>query len=599
MTNDNSATHRRALRLACLCVALLAAPIMARASAVPELDTTFGAGGVVVRPFLGMGGVAGNVLVQHDGKLVVTGSYVYGYGGRTGSIPLSHGVVSRLDADGSPDPGFASGGTMDPPLVLPAVEQRDGRLVGRSDLGLKRLNADGTLDASLSPTGAQSIAWYPSMTGNLLLQNDGRFVVVGTVGMGTAVFTAVRFNGDGTLDTSFNYIGAVIAPHGPSANDYFAQGLLQADGKIVGLATSTVNAVQMMSLVRFRPDGSLDPGFGEGGRVLLGDTSGTRIDTAWRLGLQSSGRLLVAATEYDKVADNAHALVTAVDRTGARDAAFGTNGTMVVDFGAGPGAASIDGLLVQPDDKVLILFRLTAAATGNASYAIMRLHANGARDASFGTNGLWFPPGFQSVSSMALQPDGGLLVAGARSGAPRVGEYAVARYSLGPSRVIEYYHAALDHYFITMNPQEVKDLDMGVHGDWVRTGASFAAYGAASAAPAGFVPVCRFYIPPAHGNSHFFTAFPAECAAVRERTATDPNYSGYVFEWPSAFLVALPDAITGACPAGTAPVYRLWNQRADSNHRYVTSEAVKAQMLARGYVAEGFGPQAVAMCAPV
>ena len=81
-----------------------------------------------------MGGVAGNVLVQHDGKLVVTGSYVYGYGGRTGSIPLSHGVVSRLDADGSPDPGFASGGTMDPPLVLPAVEQRDGRLVGRSDL---------------------------------------------------------------------------------------------------------------------------------------------------------------------------------------------------------------------------------------------------------------------------------------------------------------------------------------------------------------------------------------------------------------------------------------------------------------------------------
>ena len=225
-------------------------PVMARAAGLPALDTTFGDGGMVVRPFLGMGGVAGNVLVQHDGKLVVTGSYVYGFGGRTGSIPLSRGVVSRLNVDGSADPGFASGGTMDPPLVLPTVQQRDGKLVGRSDLGLKRLNADGTLDPSMSPTGAQGIAWYPGMTGNLLLQNDGRFVVVGTVGVGTAVYTAVRFNGDGTLDTSFNYVGAVIAPHGPSTNDYFAQGVLQSDGRIVGIATSTVNAVQMMSLVR-------------------------------------------------------------------------------------------------------------------------------------------------------------------------------------------------------------------------------------------------------------------------------------------------------------------------------------------------------------
>ena len=111
-------------------------------------------------------------------------------------------------------------------------------------------------------------------------------------------------------------------------------------------------------------------------------------------------------------------------------------------------------------------------------------------------------------------------------------------------------------------------------------------------------PVCRFYIPPAHGDSHFFSASPAECATIAQKALTDPAYSGYVLESSAAFYVALPDVATGACPPGTAPVYRLWNQRADSNHRYTTDAAVKAQMTAQGYVAEGYGPDAVAMCAP-
>jgi hypothetical protein len=110
-------------------------------------------------------------------------------------------------------------------------------------------------------------------------------------------------------------------------------------------------------------------------------------------------------------------------------------------------------------------------------------------------------------------------------------------------------------------------------------------------------PVCRFYIPPVHGNSHFFSASPAECNLVVLKTATDPNFSGYVYESPNVFYATLPDTTTGACPAGTAPVFRLWNQRIDSNHRYTASAAIKAQMIATGYVAEGYGPNAVIMCA--
>ena len=75
-------------------------------------------------------------------------------------------------------------------------------------------------------------------------------------------------------------------------------------------------------------------------------------------------------------------------------------------------------------------------------------------------------------------------------------------------------------------------------------------------------------------------------------------FPSFELESASAFYIELPDEITGACPAGTVPVYRLWNQRVDSNHRYTTDSSVKAQMLAKGYVAEGYGPNAVAMCAP-
>ena len=161
---------------------------------------------------------------------------------------------------------------------------------------------------------------------------------------------------------------------------------------------------------------------------------------------------------------------------------------------------------------------------------------------------------------------------------------------------VEFYNPSLDHYFISNLQPDIDALDSGRIAGWLRTGLSFYVY----SSPAQFLnPVCRFYIPPQHGNSHFFSASPAECAAIANRIGFDPNYSGYIEETSSAFYVELPNTSTGACPGGTTPVYRLWNYRFDSNHRYTTSRAVKAEMLGRGYIAEGYGPDAVAMCAPI
>ncbi|HZQ62006.1 MAG TPA: PQQ-dependent sugar dehydrogenase [Casimicrobiaceae bacterium] len=155
-------------------------------------------------------------------------------------------------------------------------------------------------------------------------------------------------------------------------------------------------------------------------------------------------------------------------------------------------------------------------------------------------------------------------------------------------RVIEYYNAALDHYFMTSAAAEIDLLDRQVLPGWTRTGYAFNAY--AWAVP-GYSPVCRFYLPPGTGDSHFYSVSPAECAEVAQR------YPAFVLETWETFALA-PGPVDGICPIGLVPVYRLWNGRVDTNHRYTTDGAVRDMMVARGFVAEGYGPVPVAMCAP-
>jgi hypothetical protein len=156
--------------------------------------------------------------------------------------------------------------------------------------------------------------------------------------------------------------------------------------------------------------------------------------------------------------------------------------------------------------------------------------------------------------------------------------------------VIEYYHAKLDHYFVTARADDIEALDSGRFGGWTRTGQTFTAY---PAFVDGASPVCRFYLPPADGDSHFFSASEAECTEVASKFPT------FVLEDREAMYVKLPDAVTGTCATGSTPVYRLWNRRPDTNHRYTVHPATKQQMQSAGWIAEGHGPDSVAMCAPM
>jgi hypothetical protein len=155
--------------------------------------------------------------------------------------------------------------------------------------------------------------------------------------------------------------------------------------------------------------------------------------------------------------------------------------------------------------------------------------------------------------------------------------------------LVEYHHAAFDHYFVTGVADEITKLDNGTFVGWARTGYQFKAY------PLGVLSgsaVCRFFSTSfSPKSSHFYTPFADECAIVKG----NPNWQ---FEG-EVFNIQVP-ATDGSCPVGTSPVYRLYNNGlgAAPNHRYTTDLSVRSQMLSLGWIAEGYGANGVIMCSP-
>jgi hypothetical protein len=176
-----------------------------------------------------------------------------------------------------------------------------------------------------------------------------------------------------------------------------------------------------------------------------------------------------------------------------------------------------------------------------------------------------------------------------------------------PVTAVEYYNAALDEYFLSASAPDIDALDSGRLKGWSRTGSLFLVGGTPNVLP-GAVPsitgvtqsVCRYYLPPTSGDSHFMSASPDECAAVHEQ------HPDFVLETAAAFYAGSPDLASGQCPASYVdfndnvftwrPIYRLWNGRADTNHRCVRDLITRELMIEKGWISEGYGPFGVAFC---
>jgi uncharacterized delta-60 repeat protein len=195
----------------------------------------------------------------------------------------------------------------------------------------------------------------------------------------------------GTLDPKFGNGGIVF-----TANTVANAGALQGDGKIlVAGSISTAQNAQQPGLLRYNTNGTLDSGFGAGGKVLIGSNNS---GPAFAVAVQTDGKILVAAPA------NLALTVFRFNNNGSVDSTFGSNGATAIQAAGLFLAPASGGIALEPDGRILVA---TGHNEGGGQRIVARLLANGQLDSTFGSNGV--APTFGG-DSVAVVPNGNILV---------------------------------------------------------------------------------------------------------------------------------------------------------------------------------------------
>ena len=346
---------------------------LARYNTNGSLDSTFGTGGTVSTP-IGIDTYGASALVlQSDGKLVAAGD------AWKDTVDADFAVI-RYTANGSLDTAFGTGGKVTTSFgseeddAYALVVQPDGKLVAagvvfngvRWDFALARYNTDGSLDTTFGTGGKVVTAIGTDGTGAsaLVLQPDGKLVAAGTTTSdgSTYDFTVVRYNTNGSLDTTFGTGGEVTTPIGTGDNGVSAL-VRQSDGKLVAAGYASVSGTYDLALVRYNTDGSLDSTFGTGGKVTT--PVGSAGDYVNALVFQSDGKLVAAGNTEASTRDF---VVVRYNATGTLDTTFGTGGKVITPVGTGDDVAFA--LALQPDGNLVA--GGYAANAGTDTFALVR-----------------------------------------------------------------------------------------------------------------------------------------------------------------------------------------------------------------------------------
>ena len=266
--------------------------------------------------------------------------------------------------------------------------------------------------------GTEGEATSPTFGGDrsaMALQADGKIVMVG----GTFTdFILARFNADGSLDNDFGAEGKVTTDMGSGLRSEEALGVaVQPDGKIVVVGYTSLPNIppaprlpDTFALARYNGDGSLDTGFGAGGKV-----SGNVNGRAFAVSIQDDGKIVVAGEfSFDSTNGNDFGdfTVARFDTNGNLDASFGSSGTgqVVTDIGLSTNAAQ--NLVLQSDGAIVVSGKPQGSAAGFDHTDVVRYNANGSLDDSFGGDGKVTLPGLAVGDGLALQRDGKLVLVG-------------------------------------------------------------------------------------------------------------------------------------------------------------------------------------------
>lgn len=373
------------------------------------LDITFGNNGLVITEVGTGGNHATGVLIQADGKIIVTGN-AHG--------PSSNGdfVVLRYHMDGSLDKTFGDPDVLNPPfrlgyvrtevtpdtdLAWTSVLQPDGKIVlagqARNASGViawivVRYDNVGILDPTFGSGGKQFLNASSSSASvqDIAIQSDGKLVLVGEPN-----FTIMRLNQDGSPDASFG-TGGKVSANPSSSKRKPASGLayavaIQRVPAVTGEERIVVggwaNFPSEFVLMRFGPNGTLDSTFGSGGRAY---TSFFGFGDQIRVIAIDQANRIVAAGLTNTASNNCGLYVQdfAVARftqNGAIDNSFSSDGRVSTDVYGGFDVAQ--GLLFQADGKVLITGQNASSDNSLHDFALVRYNEDGTPDSSFGILG--------------------------------------------------------------------------------------------------------------------------------------------------------------------------------------------------------------------
>ncbi len=401
--------------------------------------------GVVMTPVGTDNDSAGAIVLQPDGKVLLAG---YCYDGTNYDF-----CSIRYRANGTLDTSWGSAGTGK--VITPVggsddfaqaiTLQTDGKVLIAGEcydaIGLRKMCtlrylANGTLDTTWGGAGTGIVVTSVGSVGSdtahaVVVQPDGKVLVAGYCdNSGNANFCAVRYLGNGTLDTSWNGTGKVVTSISAGANDDRAYAMaLQADGKVL-LAGECDNGVhQEFCAVRYLTNGTLDTGWNGTGKVVTSIDSND--DEAKAIAVQPDGKVLLAG--YCSNGTDRDFCSARYQTDGTLDTAWGVAGTGKVMIGVGSDDDFSYAIIVQPDGKVLQAGYCDGFS--NVDLCSVRFHADGTFDASWGGGGKVLTAvgsGFDGSYAMALQPDGKLLLAGSCNDISGGNDFCAVRYDGGP-----------------------------------------------------------------------------------------------------------------------------------------------------------------------
>ena len=255
---------------------------------------------------------------------------------------------------------------------------------------------------------------------DLVVQPDNKVVMVSNCPHfedGNYPFCAVRVNANGSYDTSFigsgNRIPGVVRTRIPGAtNTGETHGVaLQSDGKLILVGYAVQSGIgQLLSMVRYNPNGDIDTTFGNAGFVLTDVTAGLK-DLARKVVIQPDGKIVVVGYSTDDT--NFIKFVARYTSGGILDGTFGTGGIFKASI---PGNIS-DGrsIALQADGKILAGGNINGAQT---AFLLTRLNTDGTLDTSWDGDGYkiiphtapgMFPLSEHGIRALAVQTDGKII----------------------------------------------------------------------------------------------------------------------------------------------------------------------------------------------